>query len=257
MRIGCISAFLLAIATLLPLGGCTGTTDVQSTKGPRQADPAAPEAIVLDATQSKSEPSDATVRWRRVTLDRDFRSEGVAAFDVNRDGKLDVVAGDVWYEAPDWKRHEIRAPGKYDPSTGYSRSFLNFGYDVNGDGWMDLVCVGFPGAACYWYENPRTGSAHWKEWLIWHSACNESPQFRDLFADGKPGLVLGSQPEGQMGYLPIPPAAEAKSKWTFYPIGLPGSPKLAGLDNGTNQYYHGLGIGDFNQDGREIGRAHV
>ncbi len=52
------------------------------------------------------------VHWQRINLDKTFRSEGVAAFDVNHDGKIDVVAGDVWYEAPDWKMHEIRTPGK-------------------------------------------------------------------------------------------------------------------------------------------------
>ena len=29
-----------------------------------------------------------------------FRSEGVAIADVNKDGKLDVLIGDSWYEAP-------------------------------------------------------------------------------------------------------------------------------------------------------------
>ena len=78
------------------------------------------------------------VHWQRINLDKTFRSEGVAAFDVNHDGKIDVMAGDVWYEAPDWKMHEIRTAGKYDGSKGYSNSFCNFGYDVNGDGWVDL-----------------------------------------------------------------------------------------------------------------------
>jgi hypothetical protein len=91
------------------------------------------------------------VHWQRINLDKTFRSEGVAAFDVNHDGKIDVVAGDVWYEAPDWKMHEIRNVGKYDGSKGYSNSFCNFGYDVNGDGWEDLVLIGFPGAPCFWY----------------------------------------------------------------------------------------------------------
>jgi hypothetical protein len=54
-----------------------------------------------------------------------------------------------------------------------------------------------------------------------------------------------------MGYLPIPPAGEVYSKWTFDPISSPGKPEMQGMDNGSNRYYHGLGIGDFNQDGRD------
>ncbi len=82
----------------------------------------------------------ADVQWQRINLDKAFRSEGVAAFDVNHDGQVDVVAGEVWYEAPNWKMHEIRTPGKYIAGQGYSNTFCNFGYDVNGDGWVDLIC---------------------------------------------------------------------------------------------------------------------
>jgi hypothetical protein len=190
------------------------------------------------------------VHWTRINLDKTFRSEGVAAFDVNHDGQIDVVAGEVWYEAPNWKMHEIRTPGKYVAGQGYSNSFLNFSYDVNGDGWVDLICIGFPGADFHWYENPKNAPGHWKEHLIWHSACNETPNFLDLTSAGKPQLILGSQPEDQMGYLPIPSAGEAYAKWNFHPVSEPGDPKKQGMDNGSNRFYHGLGIADMNQDGR-------
>ena len=39
--------------------------------------------------------------WERQKLDDTFRAEGATAFDVNKDGKIDVVVGEVWYEAPD------------------------------------------------------------------------------------------------------------------------------------------------------------
>jgi len=230
---------LVTIAFALAIGGCSPTATVDSATQPKAGKPEAKNSLEPDK-----------VRWQRINLDKTFRSEGVAAFDVNRDGKIDVVAGDLWYEAPNWKMHEIRTPGKYDPNTGYSRSFLNFGYDVNSDGWVDLICIGFPGADCHWYENPKNTPGHWKEHRIWHSACNETPNFLDLTGSGKPQLILGSQPEDQMGYLPIPPAGEVYSKWTFHPVSAPGNPKNQGMDNGSNQYYHGLGIGDFNRDGR-------
>ena len=123
----------------------------------------------------------ADVQWQRINLDKTFRSEGVAAFDVNHDGQVDVVAGDVWYEAPNWKMHEIRTPGKYIAGQGLQRQLCaTSAYDVNGDGWVDLICIGFPGADFHWYENPKNAPGHWKEHLIWHSACNETPNFLDL-----------------------------------------------------------------------------
>lgn len=189
------------------------------------------------------------VAWQRIELDSAFRSEGVAAADVNRDGKIDVLAGDVWYEAPDWKMHEVRKPGKFVAGVGYSNSFANWAYDINGDGWDDLIIVGFPGAPFHWYENPKNQPGHWKEHLIWHSACNETPLFTDLTGDGKPELVLGSQPESQMGYLPLPDPAKAGSlkKWDFVAISEKGNPQ----ENGSFKYYHGLGTGDLNLDGRK------
>ncbi|MAX37477.1 VCBS repeat-containing protein [Gimesia sp.] len=185
--------------------------------------------------------------WQRQQLDAAFRSEGSAAADVNKDGKMDVIAGDVWYEAPDWKMHEIRKPGKFVAGVGYSDSFCNFAYDINQDGWTDFIYVSFPGKEFYWYENPKNESGHWKEHLIWHSICNETPQFADLTGDGKPELIFGSQPEQQMGYLEIPSPDLADKKWTFTPISKPGDP----MKNGTFKYYHGLGVGDFNKDGRQ------
>src|SRR5438552_17786315 len=84
------------------------------------------------------------MKWQRVELDGAFRSEGVCAADVNHDGKIDVIHGDAWYEAPNWTMHPIRKLGDYgDGSNGYSHSFANWAYDLNGDGWTDLICIDF------------------------------------------------------------------------------------------------------------------
>ena len=184
--------------------------------------------------------------WQRVQLDPRFRSEGVAIADLNNDGKNDIVAGDVWYQAPDWDRHEIRPPGDYWAGVGYSQSFCNWTWDINGDGWQDVIIVGFPGEPFHWYENPKGEAGHWKEHVIWHSICNETPQFLDLTGDGRPEVVCGSQPEAQMGYLEIPKGEAAYRKWDFVAISEPGDP----AQNGTFKYYHGLGVTDVNGDGR-------
>lgn len=198
------------------------------------------------AYQVAKAPKPHKVDWKRIKLDDAFRSEGAAAADVNKDGLMDVFAGDVWYEAPDWKVHAIRNVGKFVAGKGYSNSFVNFAYDVNQDGWDDLILLGFPGAPFHWYENPQNKPGHWKEHVIWHSVCNESPEFEDVDGDGKPELVFGSQPERQMGVMSIPPKDKVASKWTFNAISEPGDPG----SNGTFKYYHGIGVGDVNNDGR-------
>lgn len=187
----------------------------------------------------------ADVSWTRIQLDPDFRSEGVTAFDVNKDGKLDVVGGEVWYEAPNWTMHEIRPTKKYDGASGYSNSFACFAHDVNADGWTDLICIGFPGVPCHWFENPQNKEGPWKQYEIWHSAANESPQFKDVTGDGKPDLVMSSETEGMYGYLEVPPPAKCQEKWTYTAVS---EQKLPG--GVTHRYYHGLGVGDVNMDGK-------
>jgi sugar lactone lactonase YvrE len=203
---------------------------------------------------SRHEPTGREpLQWKTTTLDKTFRSEGVAVADVNRDGKLDVLASDVWYEAPAWKMHEIRPIGTYDGTKGYSRGFGSWTDDWNDDGFQDLIVIPFPGEAAHWYENPQgkhTDDAgkpiHWKEHALWHSACNETPTYVDLLGTGRRQLVMGWQPQGKqdegfMAYF-TPPASKA-GKWDVHTISTAKAP-------GTFRFAHGLGIGDLNADGR-------
>ena len=176
----------------------------------------------------------------------------MAAADINHDGLVDIAAGDLWYEAPNWTPHEVRPLGTYVFDKGYSQCFCEWAHDINGDGWMDLIIVGFPGEpfSCYEnpkYENPKDAAGHWKKHLIWDSICNESPAFTDLTGDGIPEVMLGSEAERQMGYLSVPPIEKCYDKWHFQPISEAGEPN----ENGTFRYYHGLGIADLNGDGRK------
>jgi hypothetical protein len=190
------------------------------------------------------------IAWKKTTVDRAFRAEGVAVADVNKDGKLDILIGDVWYEGPDWKKmHVIRTDRVFD-LLKYSQSFCCWADDLNGDGWPDLIVVGFPGAPCHWYENPQGKPGPWKEHVIWHSACNETPQYLDLFGTGKRVLLMGWQPkgkehEGQMAWFA--PGKDPTQLWEMHPISEPSSKgrEIAG----TFKYSHGLGAGDVNGDG--------
>jgi hypothetical protein len=255
------------------------------------------------------------ITWKKTVLDRAFRSEGVTVADVNRDGKLDILNGEVWYEAPDWKMHEIRKSKDYTEGKKnvYSNSFCCWAEDLNGDGYPDLIVIPFPGRAAHWFENPKGKPGHWKAHEIWHSACNETPQYVDLLGTGKRVLIMGyqSKEKGKRGQMAYFTPGEAPTKpWVMHPISelgtadtfqvtaeglkklkddvakklealvgktfsspgelLAAAGKLVSKDElnalkgplpqaarvpgmyipGTNQFDHGLGVGDVNGDGR-------
>lgn len=183
----------------------------------------------------------STVQFEKQIIYPEFISEGANVADVDQDGDLDILAGHYWFEAPDWQTHEIRTPEKFDYTTGYSHSFLNFTMDVNQDGWDDYICFDFPGAGVYWYENPQGEDRHWTEYLIDSTACNESPMTVDLDGDGRTELVFGNQKNNEMMWFQ-PPKNPGETQWTGKAIGTP-------QEEGTRQFSHGLGWGDINNDG--------
>ena len=184
--------------------------------------------------------------FRGVRLTDAFYCEGAAVGDFDRDGHADVLSGPFLYLGPDFvTRREVFTPVPCDPH-GYSQNFLSFAADLNGDGWDDVVQVGWPGQETVWYANPAGKRSpldgntlgHWDRHVGFAVTDNESPGWDDLTGDGKPELIL--QTDGQYGYA-SPNLADPTNPWVFHAV----SDKT---DRG--RYTHGLGVGDINGDGR-------
>ena len=220
-----------------------------------------------DSKESKStakSSSSPKPKFAKTQLDDLFRSEGVAVADFNKDGKNDIAAGFVWFEGPEWEMHVIanKPPGQPPGQPGallgeppyyapklYSNSFCNWADDLNGDGWMDLIVVDFPGKETWWFENPKKPDVAWPVHTCTAVTNNESPQYADIDGDGKRELIAGvspdpGKPDGAERQLAIiKPTKDPYALWTIQPISAKGAP-------GTMRYSHGLGTGDVNKDGR-------
>ena len=180
----------------------------------------------------------ATPAYKKLTLSKEFYSEGAAFADFNKNGQLDVVSGPYWYEGPDFtKRHELFTPFVFDPLK-YSDNFFAFTHDFNADGWPDVLVLGFPGVDASWYQNPGVKGGPWRRYVAALPVDNESPTFGQLLAKGPPSIVCMSA--GRIGYFTLEPKDPARP-WTFHAV----SPVMAGWQRFT----HGLGFGDVNGDG--------
>ena len=178
--------------------------------------------------------------FKKTVITNEVVAEGSAVGDVNKDGKIDIMAGTFWFESPSWKRHEIARPEIF-KTTEYSNSFMHFSMDVNQDGWIDLIRVGFPGDPATWYENPKNKMQTWNVHSLYHSVGNESPALFDINNDGKKDLVCADSKNKKIVWI-SPPATKGDTLWKEYVISNDSV-------RGTHMYTHGLGFGDMNLDG--------
>lgn len=184
-------------------------------------------------------PSD----FKKTKITGDFISEGVAAGDLNKDGKIDIIAGYYWFEAPYWVKHEMAPSRTFDPRKEYSESFLNLCLDVNLDGWNDVVIIDFPGKAGFWFENPKNKSEQWTKHIIAQGMgiSNESPGFIDVDQDGRLDILCGDKDKKQIVWLQAP-TQKGETEWKRHALSQEKVP-------GTESFSHGIGMGDINMDG--------
>src|SRR5262247_2458727 len=118
-----------------------------------------------------------SITFERLTLATDFTCEGATFADLDKDGKQDIIAGPYWYAGPDFRtKHELYTPHAFDPAH-YSDHFFDWVRDLDGDGWPDILMVGFPGKEAYWLKNPLGGGDRDKPWerlLVWANVDNEA-----------------------------------------------------------------------------------
>jgi hypothetical protein len=194
-------------------------------------------------------------------------SETAAVTDVNKDGRLDIISGENWYEAPPrpgsgqatWAKHKFR---DLNYTSNYYDNFSDLPVDVDGDGYPDLVRVTWFAKKISWWKNPgRQGARRvrpvgtsaagrgpflgvriglnggvrdelWTEADI-HTGFNiEFAILADMDNDGKANEVVAQENGTPQSWY------EAKNgAWSKHVVS-------------DRSYGHGIGAGDVNGDGR-------
>ncbi len=184
--------------------------------------------FAVAATARADEP-----KWKLHTINGKSEYEAAGVFDVDNDGKLDIVSGASWYQAPGWKAFPVREVKRIGT---YYNDFATLPLDVNGDGNTDFVTCSYFGQDVGWVENPGKAGAAWTYHEIDKPGNIEAAWMVDLSGDGVPDVLPNTV-----------------NVVVWYEVAKKGDGKgfdLRKHDFGKEAAGHGVGSGDINGDGR-------
>ena len=190
--------------------------------------------LLAAATAHAADPAPVKFVTHRVGT---YRGEACEVGDFNNDKKLDIIAGEYLYPAPDWKAKKIRTitTDIDNQGKGYNWDFMNAPLDIDGDGLLDVVSCSWHGKQIEWYRNTGPDGGEWPATLIEQNGNYECGELWDIDGDGRREEIL--------------PAVTGT--W-WYEVGKGPDGKRTVLKHMVDEKQHpwGCGCGDVNGDGR-------
>jgi len=171
------------------------------------------------------------VRFRKHTINGDSRFEAAGLLDVNRDKKTDIFCGGFWYEAPGWDKHFVR---EVPEQSEYYYDFANLPYDVDGDGWMDIINAAWHNKTLFWIKNPGRSGQTFQVIDIDKPGNMETAMLHDINGDGHVDILPAAN-NAPCWYEAA--VTNGKTQWTKHELP-------------TAMKGHGMGAGDIDGDGR-------
>jgi hypothetical protein len=172
-------------------------------------------------------------KWKLHVINGRSEYEAAGVFDVDNDGKLDIISGANWYQAPGWKAFPVREVKRQGT---YYNDFSTLPLDLNGDGNTDFITCSYFGKDVGWVENPGKAGAAWTYHEIDQPGNIEAAWMVDLSGDGVPDVLPNTV-----------------NVVVWYEVVKKGDGKGLNLkkhDFGKQAAGHGVGSGDVNGDGR-------
>jgi hypothetical protein len=205
--------------------------------------------LLLSLLAGGAAQQDKTARSLKFTKKQLFVNpyESCTVGDLNRDGHLDIVSGPYWFAGPDFVPRAFR-PNHV--AREYLRANSDHLYDVDRDGWLDVIAGGWGEDGIYWYRNPGHSAAErgrpWEMHQPWAAhllsktrGSMEMFALHDFDRDGVPELHSANyRKENPLEVWRFARSAEGAITLT---------PFVLGAEGGG----HGYAFGDVNGDGRE------